>query len=680
MSSARTLIMIKTELLMSILKQLQEIAQDITVLYVEDDEEIREQTGSYLKRFFNSVEVCKNGKDGLDSYALKHHDIVITDIKMPIMDGLEMSLEIKKLNRKAEIILITAFSETELLLKAIDIGVEQYIIKPINAAIFASTLIKTIRLIKLEKHTQILHQRIQNILNFQDNLLFVTDLKHINSCNKAFLKFFRLESHKEMREKGFCIVRSFLPGEGYMDSNNMEQFCKELLEGGAQKLRVKLLDKSENRERIFTPKISMLPQSNEYIVSLTDITDFEAHYKDLEFKATHDTLTRIYNRLKFESVLEGEVSRALRYSMKLSLVIFDVDDFKKTNEIYGNEACDLALIKLCEIVSGELGRDDLFARIGDDEFAVLFPSVEFSHAFSAAEKLRKLIAEYDFQGVGRITCSFGVSYFQKELEKDTLLRDTQHLLKIAKESGKNCVKTHGELENELKNELYIKEQELILKQFDLLNVKNEQVTIYAFYKGLSISNSATIESIDERGFSLSLSLPKKKIAILIRSPESYLWHPSFSSYVRAELLRTDMNSSTVALGRLSQVLTAPIQRKMLRLMPEGKTEVVVYLQDDTSISATLLDISLNSLSIECPEIKGLLIGSDVKTALRLKSESSDRALKLNARVLKIIKEAEGKAYKVVLSSSPLREEEEALLDFLSKRQIEIIREVNNFIV
>ncbi len=109
-----------------------DILKELTVLYVEDDPQIRNEMGAFLKRRVRKVLMASNGKKGLQQLEAHKPDMVITDIRMPEMDGLKMSEIIKKKNRDLPIILTTAFDDTELLMKAIDIGIDKYIKKPIH--------------------------------------------------------------------------------------------------------------------------------------------------------------------------------------------------------------------------------------------------------------------------------------------------------------------------------------------------------------------------------------------------------------------------------------------------------------------------------------------------------------------------------------------------------------------
>ena len=114
------------------IKKLRDLTSSLDVLYVEDDFQIRESVGLYLKKFFHSVQSACDGSEGLGFYKKGKFDIVITDIEMPKMTGLEMSSKIKKMNPEQNIIIISAYSDSTRFIESILIGIDGYIIKPIN--------------------------------------------------------------------------------------------------------------------------------------------------------------------------------------------------------------------------------------------------------------------------------------------------------------------------------------------------------------------------------------------------------------------------------------------------------------------------------------------------------------------------------------------------------------------
>jgi len=105
---------------------------EVTVLYVEDEPNAREAASEILKRVVRTVYVAENGKDGLEAFNKCNPDIVITDIRMPVMSGLDMARKIREENNDKQIIVTTAHSDTDYFLAAIDIAVDQYILKPVQ--------------------------------------------------------------------------------------------------------------------------------------------------------------------------------------------------------------------------------------------------------------------------------------------------------------------------------------------------------------------------------------------------------------------------------------------------------------------------------------------------------------------------------------------------------------------
>lgn len=110
----------------------EEILKDLKILFVEDEVNISKLLKDALSDYFYSFTVASNGEEGLDKFKKVKPDIVITDIMMPKLDGLEMTKQIKEINEDTPIIVLSAFSDKDKLLKAIDIGITKYFIKPFD--------------------------------------------------------------------------------------------------------------------------------------------------------------------------------------------------------------------------------------------------------------------------------------------------------------------------------------------------------------------------------------------------------------------------------------------------------------------------------------------------------------------------------------------------------------------
>jgi diguanylate cyclase (GGDEF)-like protein len=172
----------------------------------------------------------------------------------------------------------------------------------------------------------------------------------------------------------------------------------------------------------------------------------EASYHEEIYKLmTCDGLTQIHNRRSFEESLEREVSRSRRYQRILSLVMFDIDHFKKVNDTRGHLAGDTVLRQLAELVSAKVRREDIFARVGGEEFAILAPEVGLEGARTMAEKLRVLVQRNVFRFEDAdipITSSFGVACLLPGDTKTTaseLYKLADERLYLAKNAGRNRV-------------------------------------------------------------------------------------------------------------------------------------------------------------------------------------------------------------------------------------------------
>jgi diguanylate cyclase (GGDEF)-like protein len=170
----------------------------------------------------------------------------------------------------------------------------------------------------------------------------------------------------------------------------------------------------------------------------------EASYHEEIYRLmTFDGLTQIYNKRYFHEALEREASRARRYARDLSLVMFDIDHFKEKNDTFGHVAGDRILRELAGVVKGRLRREDVFARVGGEEFAALAPEVGVVGAREAAEKIRRVVEATAFRFEGRAiptTVSVGVSTWLGQGDRsEQLYSRADAAMYRAKQGGRNRV-------------------------------------------------------------------------------------------------------------------------------------------------------------------------------------------------------------------------------------------------
>jgi two-component system, cell cycle response regulator len=174
-------------------------------------------------------------------------------------------------------------------------------------------------------------------------------------------------------------------------------------------------------------------------------SDIEASYHEEIYKMTIiDGLTQVFNKRYFLEALGREMARAQRYSRPLSILMFDIDHFKRVNDTYGHLAGDYVLQSLARVISTRARREEIFARYGGEEFVILLPETQKEGAMELAEQLRKRVASHLFVFEGEeipVTVSIGVSTIVNEnVPENEFVRRADEKLYLAKSEGRNCVR------------------------------------------------------------------------------------------------------------------------------------------------------------------------------------------------------------------------------------------------
>ena len=167
------------------------------------------------------------------------------------------------------------------------------------------------------------------------------------------------------------------------------------------------------------------------------------YHEEIYRLMTVDGLTQVYNRRFFNEALEREYNRSNRYQRALSLIVFDIDFFKKVNDTHGHLAGDALLRQIAAAVKTRLRREDIFARTGGEEFAVLLPEIGLDGARVTAEKVRRIVETAPFRHETHLipcTVSLGVAALRgDETEPNALYKAADDCLYEAKQAGRNRV-------------------------------------------------------------------------------------------------------------------------------------------------------------------------------------------------------------------------------------------------
>lgn len=154
-----------------------------------------------------------------------------------------------------------------------------------------------------------------------------------------------------------------------------------------------------------------------------------------------DHLTKIHNRKSMDLTLVKELKRSKRHKNELTVIIFDIDNFKDINDTYGHNVGDKVLKTLAKVVSSTIRETDFFGRWGGEEFIVVSPQTSIENAVIVAEKIRQCIASYEFDVVKKVTCSIGVARSSEDDTPQDIVHNADTALYEAKHSGKNKVVT-----------------------------------------------------------------------------------------------------------------------------------------------------------------------------------------------------------------------------------------------
>jgi diguanylate cyclase (GGDEF)-like protein len=173
-------------------------------------------------------------------------------------------------------------------------------------------------------------------------------------------------------------------------------------------------------------------------------SDLKSTTEKLRHAAYHDRLTGLYNRQYFEESIEREIVRSRRYQHPLSLLMFDIDQFKTINDTYGHHCGDIVLKTISQMILQGTRRSDIVARYGGEEFAILLPETSLASAVTKGESCRSVIGATEIEADGnpiRLTISIGIAACapSQHTRADSLIRAADEALYLSKRQGRNRI-------------------------------------------------------------------------------------------------------------------------------------------------------------------------------------------------------------------------------------------------
>jgi signal transduction histidine kinase len=349
----------------------------ITLLYVEDDELIREELAETLEFDVKELYIAENGIEGLKKFRQFMPDIVISDVKMPKMNGLDMAREIRKISPNTPIIITTAFSDSEYLMKAIEIGINRYVTKPIDIDKLYSAIdeLATILLHKREKQKQ--EEYLRYILDFNPSFILIANKKKIEYINQTFLNFLGFNSFEHFTnevEKVDYLIENIkdIDGNIYPKKDWIERvICNYEIQH--------IIYFKHSIKKPFIVLQNSFSDLNRNILLFSDITSLELNRLSLNneiLKLKTDNQKKL-ELLKIQSkqALMGEMIGAIAHQWKQPLSILSIS-MQSAQETYEKDEID-------NCVDIGLKQVEYMSKTVDDFRNFLSPSKEMKKFFLA---------------------------------------------------------------------------------------------------------------------------------------------------------------------------------------------------------------------------------------------------------------------------------------------------------
>lgn len=280
-------------------------------------------------------------------------------------------------------------------------------------------------------------EKLSKVVEQIDDTVMITDKRgSITYVNQAFC-----DHTGYTREDALSHTPRILRSDQH-DNKFYQELWKTILTGNT--FRARIINKKKNGDLYYEQKtITPLRDEEDNIIGFVssgkDVTLEMMMQQEIENIAATDKLTGIYNRHKFEELFVLEAERSHRFSLPLSLIFIDIDNFKSINDTYGHDIGDEILKELASVLQENIRKLDILARWGGEEFIVLTPNTNHDNVQIFAEKLRLTIENHRFDEFKNITISLGISTLKETDTFTELFKRADQGLYFAKEHGRNQV-------------------------------------------------------------------------------------------------------------------------------------------------------------------------------------------------------------------------------------------------
>ena len=432
------------------------------ILVLDDEPSILDIMGQHLSEEVYDVVLCDSPFDALKVIEENPFSLLITDLKMPQMHGIEVLERAKRLDEDLAVIVVTAMMDIQNAIDAMRAGAYDYLLKPFNLAEITFSVEKALK----SRRLVIENRRYRHDL--EDRVRLATeDLARANRELKATKEYLENLLHSSID----AIITLDRQGQinyvnqgttkmlGHASAELLGKTVDFVLAGGREEAEYigRLL---ETVPEIPSYETELLMQDGGHLpvsVSISAVKTPDGHWdnflaicKDitaqkkveatLKEESIKDGLSGLYNQRYFFDRLESEIERARRQGHALSLLLFDVDQFKTYNDTHGHLEGDRVLRTIGQVVL-ECTREhvDIGFRYGGDEFTVILPEAREEQALLIAERIRATFEQKHFD---QLTLSVGLMTYKVGQTSRSFIHFVDKIMYSAKRSGGNRVYVH----------------------------------------------------------------------------------------------------------------------------------------------------------------------------------------------------------------------------------------------
>lgn len=431
-------------------------ARPVSILTIDDEETVRSSIVAYFEDSGFTVFEAADGIDGMAKIMAYKPDLVITDLRMPVMDGFAVVEAIRNLDDNLPVVVLSGTGMIHDAIRALRLGAWDYVPKPVEdleeLEIVAARCLERARLVSesrayqqnLEKavheRTRELHKVITAVEQSANSVIMTDESGKIEYVNPKFCKVTGF-SRTEVMGANPRILKSGMQPDSYY-----ENLWKTISQG--KEWRGEVCNRTKDG-RLFWELCSIAPIRDErgtivnYVAIKEDITERKRTEEQLYYQANYDGLTGLPNRHFFQNYLRDQLAQLDIESQYLTLLVLDIDNLKTVNDTFGHDLGDLMMIEVAKRLEDATGSDGVVSRFMGDEFTII-PKLSSEAAYSVflAERIRESLNEpFDIAGTEVIaTASIGVVVYPQDGETvESLLKNAEAAMYQAKQSGKNMI-------------------------------------------------------------------------------------------------------------------------------------------------------------------------------------------------------------------------------------------------